>query len=139
MKNTMLLCLLLAGNVVWAQSLTGSWQVVEEKTCFESQIKESETEKELKKSMASSQNSVARVIKFKDNGTGEEGVFASGSRKGSSMRAFRYRINGKEILLLDKKSGIMTEQLVIDELSLTTLRVHLAGKECETKAFSRIK
>ena len=139
MKHTILLCLLLVGMTVSAQSVVGSWQIVEEKTCFESQMTESNTEKELKKSMNSTQNSVARVIKFKDNGTGEEGVFASGSRKGTGMTSFRYRISGKEIQLLDKKSGIMTQQLVIDELSPTTLRVHLGGKECEMKAFTRIK
>lgn len=139
MRYILLLCLLTASYAGQSQSLVGSWQVVEEKTCFESQIQESETEKELRKDMGSTQNAVARVIKFYKNGTGEEGIFSTGTRKGTGMTSFRYRATDKEIQLLDKKSGIMTRQLVIDELSTTTLRIHLSGKECDTKSFSRIK
>lgn len=122
-----------------AQSLVGTWQVVEEKTCFDAQFTESETEKELKKDMGSTRSSVARVITFKKNGTGEEGIFSSGSKKGDDKTTFKYRLTGKDLQLLDKKSGIMTQQLVVDELSATTLRFHLAAKDCEIKTLTRIK
>jgi hypothetical protein len=122
-----------------AQSLVGTWQVVEEKTCFDAQFAESETEKELTKDMGSTRSTVARVITFKKNGTGEEGIFSAGKKKGEDKTSFTYRLTGKELQLLDKKSGIMTQQLVVDELSATTLRFHLAAKDCEIKTLTRIK
>ncbi|MDZ4715278.1 MAG: hypothetical protein SH819_07375 [Cytophagales bacterium] len=139
MKLLGLLTLLFAGTVAQSQSLVGTWQLVDEKTCFESQMEESETEKELRKDMGSSKSAVARLLRFDKNGTGEEGIFVTGKKKGSAMTAFRYRVNGRSIQLLDRKSGIMTQELIIDDLSATSLSVHLASKDCETKAFSRIK
>lgn len=122
-----------------AQSLVGTWQVKEEKTCFEAQMNESETEKELRKDMGSTRNAVARVITFKKNGSGEEGIFSAGKKRGSDKTAFDYRVSGTTLQLLDRKSKIMTQELVIDELSQTTLRFHLAGKDCESKTLTRIK
>lgn len=122
-----------------AQSIVGTWQVTEEKTCFEAQINESETEKELKKDMGSTRTAVARVIVFKKNDTGEEGIFSTGKKRGEDKASFKYRHTGTDLQLLDKKSGVMTQQLVIDELTDTTLRFHLAGKACETKTLTRIK
>lgn len=128
-----------AGTSGYTQSIVGTWQVVEEKTCFESQIAESETEKELKKDMYSTKNSVARVITFKKNGSGEEGIFSTGKKKGEDKSEFKYRYTGSDLQLLDRKSGLMTQQLVVDELTATTLRFHISGKDCETKTLSRIK
>jgi hypothetical protein len=122
-----------------AQSLVGTWQVTEEKTCFDSQIKESDTEKELRQSMGSTKTGVARVIQFNKNGTGEEAVFATGSKKGSGKTNFKYRYVDSTLQLLDKKSRIMTQHLIVDELTATTLRIHIASKACETKTFTRIK
>lgn len=131
--------LLAIGAASNAQSLVGTWQIIEEKTCFDSQFTESETEKDLLKDMGSTQSSVARVIEFNKNGTGEEAIFTKGTKKGSGKTSFRYRWAGKEIQLLDKKSGIMTQQLVIDTLTTTLMKIHLASKACETKTLSRIK
>lgn len=141
MKTSIIVLVSLVGMAFAApaQSLVGTWQVIEEKTCFDAQFSESETEKELKKDMGSTQNTVARVITFKKNGTGEEGIFSSGLRKGTDKSSFNYRLTGTTLQLLDKKSGIMTQQLVIDELSATTLRFHLAAKDCEIKTLTRIK
>jgi Lipocalin-like domain len=141
MKTKLIMSVFLAGALctAQAQSLVGSWQVVEEKTCFDAQFTESETEKELTKDMGSTKSSVARVIRFDKNGSGEEGIFTTGKKKGSGKTSFKYRMTGKEIQLLDKKSGIMTQQLVIDTLTATTLKIHLAAKDCETKTFTRIK
>ena len=78
--HIIVLCFLAAAYTGHAQSLVGSWQVVAEQTCFDSQFQESETEKELRKDMGSTQNAVARVITFNKNGTGEEGIFSVGMR-----------------------------------------------------------
>lgn len=138
-RSFFVLGLMMVAFAARAQSIVGTWQVVEEKTCFESQIAESETEKELKKDMYSTKNAVARVIVFKKNGSGEEGIFSAGKKKGEDKTEFKYRYSGSDLQLLDRKSGLMTQQLVVDELTATTLRFHLSGKDCETKTLSRIK
>lgn len=138
-RSFFVLGLMMVAFAARAQSIVGTWQVVEEKTCFESQIAESETEKELKKDMYSTKNAVARVIVFKKNGSGEEGIFSAGKKKGEDKTEFKYRYSGSDLQLLDRKSGLMTQQLVVDELTATTLRFHLSSKDCETKTLSRIK
>jgi hypothetical protein len=132
--------------IVWqskAQNIVGTWQLTEEKTCFESEMenmKKSDTEKDLEKSMGGSgQQSVARVIKFDRKGGGEDGIFSTGKKKAADMSTFKYKINGNELDLLDSKSGIITRRMIIDELTDSSLKVHDAVKDCEAKAFIRIK
>ena len=55
------------------------------------------------------------------------------------MSAFNYKVNGPELLLMDIKSGIMTQQFVIDTLTQSNLTIHLLKKDCEIKTFTRIK
>lgn len=138
-KGLLSVVLLVFAATASAQSLVGTWQVTEEQTCFDSQIKESDTEKELRQSMGSTKTGVARVIEFNKNGTGEEAVFATGSKKGSGKTTFKYRYVDSTLQLLDKKSRIMTQHIIVDELTATTLRIHIASKACETKTFTRIK
>jgi len=140
MKYVILTGLMLLGFLSKAQSIIGTWQLTEEKTCFENNIKEGETEKELLLEMKSSGNtSVARIIRFDKKGTGEDGIFSVGEKKGADMGTFKYTIKDQELLLLDGKSGIMTQQLVIDQLTESTLKVHNGKNECEVKTFTRIK
>jgi len=140
MKYFFSIVLIVAFAEMRAQSLVGTWQQMENKTCFESQLPESQTEKELLPEMISnSQTAVAKLIRFDAKSRGEEGIFSKGKKKGSSMNAFQYKLNGNELLLLDKKSGIMTQHFVIDELSESTLKIHDAVKDCESRTFSRIK
>src|SRR5579859_2489932 len=140
MKNLFAFGLALIAWPVLSQSLEGTWQLTDSKTCFQTELKESDTEKELEGMMGgSSKSSVAKLIVFKKDGTGEEGIFSSGDKKGSSMNAFHYKISGQELLFTDKKSGIVTQRFGIDELTETSLKIHDAKKECETKAFVRVK
>lgn len=121
------------------QALTGSWQLIDEKTCFQSEMKESATELELKDGMGASRHSVAKMITFSKKGTYEEGIYSQGKKKGSDKNKFNYRVTGQELQLLDKKSGIATQRFIIDELSASTLRFHNALKDCESKTFTRIE
>jgi Lipocalin-like domain len=121
------------------QALTGTWQLIDEKTCFQSEMKESATELELKDGMGASRNSVAKMITFSKKGTYEEGIYSQGKKKGSDKNKFNYRVTGQELQLLDKKSGIATQRFIIDELSASTLRFHNALKDCESKTFTRIE
>jgi hypothetical protein len=127
-------------QVTATNGILGTWQQVENKTCFESQLPESETEKELKPDMGgSSRTSVARLIRFDSKGAGEEGIFSKGRKKGNAMSAFRYNVNGQELQLLDKKSGIVSQRFIIEELTDTSLKIHDAVKDCEVRSFSRVK
>ena len=140
MKYLIIAAGMLLGWQVQAQSIVGTWQLTDEKTCFQSEQKESQTEKELLPQMGNtSQTSVTRLFILDAKGKGKEGVFTDGNRKGEEKREFTYKVNGQELMLLDKKSGIMTRQLIIEELSATTLRIHDSKKDCEIKIFTRIK
>ena len=147
MKYLIILGFVLSAMLVQAQTITGTWQLTEEKTCFQSSLGETmnglnttETEKELTPMMGeSSASSVAKLIRFDNKGKGEEGIFNRGKRKGTAMEAFRYQIKDNELQFLDKKSGIITERYIIDELTYSTLRFHDTKKECEIKVFSKIK
>jgi hypothetical protein len=121
------------------QSLVGTWQLFEEKTCFQSQMKESDTELELKDGMGASRNSIAKMITFSKKGTYEEGIFSQGKKKGSDVKKFDFRVTGQELQLLDQKSGMATQRFIIDELSASTLRFHNALKDCEVKTFTRVE
>ena len=139
MRIFMLAGLVLMGWQTQAQTIVGTWQLTDEKACFQSQMDKNETEKELEKDMGDSRNSVARIIRFDKKGSGEEGVFSTGKKKAAGMSTFKYRVNGQELLLLDIKSGIMTQQFVMDTLSTSTLVIHNMKKDCEIKTFTRIK
>ncbi len=121
------------------QSLMGTWQLTEDKTCFQSQFEESETEKELSSAMGASRNAVAKLIRFGEKGKGEEGIFSQGKRKGSSMNEFRYQVKGNELQFIDRKSGMITSRFIIDELTGTMLRFHNAMRDCEVKTFVKVK
>jgi hypothetical protein len=140
MKNLLALGLALISWPVLSQSIQGTWQLTDTKTCFQSEMKESDTEKELESMMGSKSNtSVAKLIVFKKDGTGQEGIFSTGKKKGSSMNEFQYKVAGQELQFTDKKSGMITQRFVIDELTDNSLKIHDAVKECETKSFIRVK
>jgi len=139
MKISLLFFILSMSNLCLAQSIIGSWQQVDEKTCFQSEMKESDTELELKGAFGSSRQAVAKIITFGKKGNYEEGIFSQGKKKGSYVNKYEYRITDQELQLIDSKSGMVTMRYVIDELSLSTLRFHNALKDCESKSFVRIE
>ena len=141
MKYLMTLMIILWVGTANAQSIVGTWQLTEEKTCFQvqNQFEKSDTEKELEGSMGSSKNAIAKLIKFDAKGGGEEGIFSTGKKKGSSMTSFKWKIDGQELHFIDKKSGMITQRFIFDELGASTLRIHNAMRDCEVKIFSKVK
>lgn len=131
--------LLAISHLCAGQGLVGSWQLIDEKTCFQREMKESDTELELKGAMGASRQSVTRIITFSKKGTGEEGIFSEGKKKGSDVNKFSYRVAGQELQFVDKKSGMITERFIIDEVSTSTLIFHNSLKDCEVKTFTRIE
>jgi len=55
------------------------------------------------------------------------------------MTPFHYKVSGQELHFVDKKSGMITQRFAIEELTDTSLKIHDAVKECESKAFIRVK
>lgn len=139
MKKLLFMLMAINSFHLQAQSVVGTWQLVEEQTCLQVQFEKSETEKELEQSMGSSKNAVAKLIRFDKKETGEEGIFSQGNKKGTGMNSFRYNVKGNELRFLDKKSGIITQRFMIDELTESTLKIHNAMKDCEVRFFSRVK
>lgn len=138
MKIVIVILLVAVGNLK-AQGLIGTWQLTDDKTCFQTPFEKTEVEKELEQSMGASKNAVAKLITFDKKGMGEEGIFSQGNKKGVGKSTFKYDVKGKELQLMDKKSGIITQRFIIDELTEATLVIHNAMKDCEIKTFSRIK
>src|SRR4051812_34774161 len=99
-----------------AQDLVGTWQLTEEKSCLPATtFEKTDTETDLEKDMRRSRNSVARLITFDENGSGMEGIFSAGSKKGSDRNKFQWKMEGQQLYFLDKRSGIITQRFVIDE------------------------
>jgi hypothetical protein len=140
MKKLCVFVFSLISFVSTAQSIQGTWQMTDSKTCFQTNMKESETEKELTPMMGgNSTSTVAKLIVFNKDGSGKEGIFSAGRKKGAEMESFHYKLSGQELNFTDKKSGMILRRFVIDELTETSLKIHDAVKECETKAFVRVK
>lgn len=140
MKTTLMLTLALVSRSLFAQSIQGTWQMTSSKTCFQTDMKESETEKELTPMMGgNSASTVAKLIIFKKEGAGQEGIFSAGRKKGTEMESFKYTYSGQELNFIDKKSGMITRRFIVDELTSTSLKIHDAMKDCETKEFTRVK
>jgi len=140
MKNLLVFVLALISWPALSQSLEGTWQLTDSKTCFQTEMKESDTEKELEPMMGNdSKSSVAKLIIFKKDGSGQEGIFATGKKKGSDMNNFQYKVIGQELHFIDKKSRMITQRFAIDELTEASLKIHDAAKECESKTFVKVK
>lgn len=140
MKNILALGLALITWPALSQSVEGTWQLTNTKSCLQSELAESDTEKELEGMMGgNSKSSVAKLIIFKKDGSGQEGIFSVGKKKGSELTPFQYKLSGQELQFVDKKSGMITQRFVIDELTESSLIIHDAMRDCESKSFVRAK
>ena len=122
-----------------SQSIVGTWQLTEQKPCIEQQMEMSETEKELLPSFGSSSSSVAAIIRFDEKGKGKTGIYSEGDRRSKDKESIEYRLSGNELQFLDKKSGIIKERFVIDELSSLKLQLHRVGRDCEIRTYIRVE
>jgi hypothetical protein len=89
---------------------------------------------------SSSATSVAQVMTLDaKGGGGDEMIMLAGKKKAATKNSFKYRVSGQELQFLDKRSGLVTERWVIEELTDTSLKVHDAARDCETKTYLKIK
>jgi hypothetical protein len=151
MKTLVAIVFVGIGSAAFGQSIVGKWQLSEQKTCFQAEMKAkdsekeddkvSATEKELSSQMGSSSaTSVAQMMILDAKGGGEDGmVMTAGKKKATTKNSFKYRVSGQEFQTLDKKSGIITSRWVIDQLTETSLTMHDAVRECEIKTYLKVK
>ncbi|MBX2964307.1 MAG: lipocalin family protein [Cyclobacteriaceae bacterium] len=132
MKSWITLILL---NVAWAagaQTLAGTWQIMKESKCMSTDFGEpSETEAELSEVMSSLSGGTPRTIIFNADGSGEENWRTKGKRKPASKEKFLYRYSEGTIYLLDKKSRLITDTFIVEELTTTTLVFFNKDRSCE--------
>jgi hypothetical protein len=139
MKAIVIMVMVLSWGLTWGQDVVGTWQLMEEKNCMENMMKESETEKELTKDFSSSSHSVARMMEFTGKGLVYVGIYVKGKKKASDRTTYTYTLQEGELQLHDKKSGIITERFVVEELTNHSLRMHRADRDCEVSVFSKVK
>ena len=75
MKATITLMLSFAFCLANGQSLVGTWQVIKQTNCLESEVSDTtKTDEELMKEFSSKSNRSPKVVIFKADNTGEEGI-----------------------------------------------------------------
>lgn len=140
MKWLMVFLLMLGAYVPFAQSLTGTWQVVKESNCLGEEFGEpSETEAELLESMSSLGTKTPKTIQFNADGTGEENWRTRKKKKPASREKFLYRHSDEMIYLLDKKSRLITDAFIVEELTSASLIMFNKDRNCERLELVRVK
>lgn len=123
----------------FGQSLTGTWQVVKSGNCMGDEFSDTtETEDELLESMASKSTTTPKTIRFNADNSGEENWRTIGKRKASSREKFLYRYSDGSIYFLDKKSRIITDTFIVEELTYSTLIMFNKSRSCERLELTRI-
>jgi hypothetical protein len=121
------------------QSIVGTWQLTDQKPCIEQQMEMSETEKELLPGFGSSSQAIAALIHFDEKGKGKTGIYSEGRKRSKDKESVEYRLSADELQFLDKKSGIIKERFVIDELTSVKLQLHRVGRDCEVRTYIRVE
>ena len=122
-----------------AQSLIGTWQLVNQTTCLSEEIdtEDAETD-ELINDMESRSSGTNSVIRFKDNMSGEENIRMFESRKSSKLNSFLYKFDGSSLYLLDKKSKLLLGSYTIESFTSDSLIFSNAVRACETRVFVKV-
>lgn len=139
MRYLIILFIVIAVMPTLGQSIVGTWQLTDQKPCIEQQIELSETEKELLPNFGSSNQSIAALINFDEKGKGKTGIYSEGRKKSKDKESIEYRLSGGELQFLDRKSGIIKERFVIDELTSVKLQLHRVDRDCEIRTYIRVE
>jgi len=126
-----------AGN---AQTIIGSWQLIKETTCLESEVATDDDETEdLVADMKSRSGPDARVLRFGAKNEGDESIRILTRKKSAGKQSFLYKFDGTTLYILDKKSQVIADTYTVDSLTADALILSHAQRACETKVFARIK
>jgi len=140
MKKVLVGLMIMMISSTFAQTLTGTWQVIKESNCMGDEFNNnpSEAEEELLKSMSFMSGGTPKTIQFNADGSGEENWRKKGKKKPSSKEKFLYRISDGIIYFLDKKSRLITNTYIIEQLTESQLLMFNKERSCERVELSRI-
>jgi len=140
MKGLLMSLFFLSVSCLSAQSLQGTWQVVKQSNCMGNELGDpSETEEELLESMSSLSGNAPKTITFNTDGSGEENWRSRGKKKSSSKEKFLYRYTDEALYLLDKKSRLITDTFLVEELTTTSLKMFNKDRACERLELVRVR
>jgi hypothetical protein len=140
MKSPLVLVLLLVCGISNAQGIVGRWQLVKESTCIENELDaNSAEEQELISEMKSLSGAAPQTLEFKDNNSAVESTKIINRRKSYNSNALLYKYTGDALHILDKKSRIIIESFVVEQLSADSLIISNSSRACETRIFVKIK
>ena len=133
----MLVCVS-SGLFAQTGNIVGNWRLVNQSSCVD------ETASEIEKSRSEIRRDTTeaplagQVVTFKDNATGEEPMRILNSAKAANSRKFYYKFNGDMLLILDKKSQIISDSYMVDKFTADSLIISNTSRPCETMIFVKI-
>ena len=123
-----------------AQSLVGTWQLVQHTTCLEGALdSEDDATADLLEEIRSQGKGTSSVIRFKADNSGDERIRLLDTRKSSKRNSFLYRYSEGKLYFLDKKSRLLVGSYDVDRLSADSLVFSDARRACETRTFVRLE
>ena len=138
MKATITLILSFAFCLANSQSLVGTWQMIKQSNCLEDEVSDTtKMDADMMKEFSSKSTRSPKVVIFRIDNSGEEAVKTPEKKKASNVKKFMYKFDGASIYILDKKSHLITNTLIVDTLTSDSLVYHSAGKVCEQVFFVR--
>ena len=135
----LLLTLLPIISLAQSDSIVGRWQLVNQSNCVEDELGSDDETDDLVASMKSRSSKSPQVIEFKENNSGKESTKIISSRKAYNSNSFLYRLDGRGLYFLDKKSKTIIEGFSVEKLRSDTLIISNTARVCETKIFVRLK
>jgi hypothetical protein len=140
MKAIIILIMSFAFCLAKSQSLVGTWQITKQTNCLEREVSDSlNVDEGVMKEFSSKSTRSPKVMRFNSDNSGEESIKTLDKKKASSVKKFHYKRDGDNIYILDKKSHLITNSLVIETLTSDSLVYFTAGRECEKTFFVRTK
>ena len=132
--------LCITSDLLNAQSLLGTWQLVNESTCLESELEsDNDSIEPLAQQMKSMSKPAPQIVTFKEKGAGEESTRILNKKKNANQKNFLYKFDGEMLLILDKRSQTLAESFTVDKLDSDSLIISNSARACETKIFIKIK
>jgi hypothetical protein len=140
MKISLMLALLLVCSFSRAQEIVGKWQLVKQSTCIEDELDaNSPEEEEIISEMKSMSGAAPQTIEFKENNSAVENTKIIDRKKSYNSNAMMYKFTGDALHILDKKSRMIIDSFIVEQLSADSLIISNSERACETRVFVKIK
>jgi len=127
-----------SGVLAQSGNIVGNWRLINQSSCVgEAGDQVPENKSEIRRD-TSEAPLAGHVVTFKDNATGEEPMRILNSAKAAGSKKFYYKFNGDMLLILDKRSQIISDSYMVDKFTTDSLIISNASRPCETMIFVKI-